>query len=210
MPDRRSIRNPARVVPGRPLDYQLGGEDPTQAHIYKMLQQMQRELTQVINDSDLSGSPNVVIKVTDYTIVSTDGTILGDTSLGEFAFTLPTAVGAKGKTYTVKNIGDPVHDLTVAARVGEEVERAEELVITGQDTALDFRSTGTGWVIVAAYEPSLSAGDAVAGIEPPLNGSGGEGWLSALYLEMVEIRRLLEARALGQLEREEDEGHDES
>lgn len=43
-----------------------------------------------------------------------------------------------------------------------------------------------------AFQPSLSEGETVAGIDPPLNGSGGTGWLSALYLELQLLRRLVE------------------
>lgn len=59
-----------------------------------------------------------------------------------------------------------------------------------------------------AYEPALPRGEAVAGIDPPLAGSGGEGWLSALWVEMREIRNLLEEMLMNQVakaESEEDE-----
>lgn len=148
MADRRNIRDPARVVPGRPLDYQLGGESATTKNIYKVLGDLQTQLTLVETNAALAGSTSVVIKVTDYTVVSTDGTILGDTTAGAFTFTLPTAVGAKGKTYTIKNIGDPVHDLTIAARGSELIDGASTAVITVAETSLDVRSTGSDWVIV--------------------------------------------------------------
>lgn len=205
MADRRNIRDPARVVPGRPLDYQLGGESATTKHIYKVLGDLQTQLTLVETNAALAGGTSVNIKVTDYTIVSTDGTVMGDTTASSFTFTLPTAVGVKGKTYTIKNIGDPAHDLTVAARTGELVENASDLIITVTETSLVLLSDGSGWRIVAAYQPSLSAGEAVAGLEPPLEGSGGEGWLSALWVEMREVRKLLEMMLVNQMEKTESE-----
>lgn len=47
-----------------------------------------------------------------------------------------------------------------------------------------------------SYTPGLSAGESVAGVRPPLDGSGGEGWLSAIYLEQQQVSRSISEMTL--------------
>jgi len=79
-----------------------------------------------------------------YTIASTDGIILADTSATAFTLTLPTASGIAGRTYTVKlaTAGNP---LTIAAADSETIDGQSGMELTNVGEAVSLISDGSNW-----------------------------------------------------------------
>lgn len=84
---------------------------------------------------------------TTYTILTSDETILANTSGGAFTITLPTAVGIAGKEYTIKNIGSPVNAVTVDGDGAETIDGTATRIITSQNDSITVRSDGTEYWI---------------------------------------------------------------
>jgi hypothetical protein len=103
--------------------------------------------TKAYVDASAGGGGGVTVstKTGAYTVITSDGVILGDTTSAGFTITLPTAVGAT-KQYTIKKIV-AANTLTIASTSGT-IDGSASLAITAQYTALTFVSDGTNWFIV--------------------------------------------------------------
>jgi len=84
----------------------------------------------------------VQIVTSDYTITSTDGTILAD---GTLTLTLPTAVGIVGTKYFIKNIGDGT--VTIVGTAGQTIDGDINLILNQKNSSLSLSSDGSGWLI---------------------------------------------------------------
>jgi hypothetical protein len=80
-----------------------------------------------------------------YGIATTDDIV--DCTSGTFTATLPTAVGVKGKQYTIKNSGTGV--ITVATTSAQTIDGASTQTIGTQYAAITVISDGANWKIVA-------------------------------------------------------------
>lgn len=88
-----------------------------------------------------SGSSSVRTVTTSGNILSTDSVVLAS---GTITLTLPTAVGASGTTFQVKNIGTGEVTLqgTTAA---ETIDGATALILRYRNSAVGLTSDGTNW-----------------------------------------------------------------
>ncbi|NBW09197.1 MAG: collagen-like protein [Caulobacteraceae bacterium] len=77
------------------------------------------------------------------TLDSTD--YLVNCTINTFAVTLPTAIGITGRVYKVKNSGTGV--ITVNTTASQTIDGSTSVTISVQNTALEFMSTGTNWII---------------------------------------------------------------
>lgn len=78
-----------------------------------------------------------------YAILATDCTV--DCTSGSFTVTLPTAVGATGKIYNIKNSG--AGTITVATTSAQTVDGATPPTLTA-GVNLTVQSTGANWIIL--------------------------------------------------------------
>jgi len=79
-----------------------------------------------------------------YTVAANDCVV--DCTANTFTVTLPTAAGAQGQIYTVKNSGTGV--ITVAAAGGEFIDGAATQLLVVQYQSISMISTNTGWRII--------------------------------------------------------------
>lgn len=88
----------------------------------------------------------ITTKTGAYSILVSDGTILGDTSSGGFTLTLPSAASCTGFRFTVKKIA-AANTLTVAGTIDGVVN----LAMTDINQSRTFQSDGTAYQIVSGY-----------------------------------------------------------
>lgn len=101
----------------------------------------------------------VTTQTSAYTATGTDVTILANATGGAFSVTLPTAVGATGKIYTVKKIDSSVNAVTVATTSSQTIDNQTTEPLARQFDAVTVQSDGANWFIISFV--------------PGRNGSGG-------------------------------------
>ena len=79
----------------------------------------------------------------DYTLTFLDSVI--EYTTGSYTATLPSAAGALGREYTVKNSGNGV--IRLAAPSGETIDDLPIQILTQYD-AIKAMSNGTNWIII--------------------------------------------------------------
>lgn len=80
-------------------------------------------------------------------VVATDDVVLADATGGAFPVTLPTAVGAAGRTVTVKKVDASVNAVTVAS-AGGTIDGAVSIAMATQNEALTATSDGANWKVI--------------------------------------------------------------
>jgi hypothetical protein len=84
-------------------------------------------------------------KTANYTLGSFDGTV--DCTANSFTVTLPTAVGAKGRVYNIKNSGNGV--ITIATTSSQTIDgNASGVLKLVQYDNLTVQSNGANWLIL--------------------------------------------------------------
>jgi hypothetical protein len=88
-----------------------------------------------------------VIRVTAaYSVIEIDSTVLADAVGGAFSVTLPTAVGVKGRIYTVKRLNAGANNVTVATTGGQTIDGAATAVLAAQYDRVTVQSDGANWM----------------------------------------------------------------
>lgn len=90
----------------------------------------------------------VVTKTATYTATEDDQTILADATGAAFTVTLPTPVGIKGKTYTVKRLNAGANAVTIGTAAGL-IDGAATQALAAQYAKLTMVSDGTNWQVIA-------------------------------------------------------------
>jgi hypothetical protein len=91
---------------------------------------------------------SVTSKTTTYTITTSDGTILCNATSAAFTVTLPTAVGATGKTYTVKKTDSSANAVTIDTTSAQTIDTISTQTLAIQNAWLVIQSDGSNWQIV--------------------------------------------------------------
>lgn len=88
---------------------------------------------------------NITTVSGNYSLTSTDSTILADTTLQAITLTLPTAQGISGRRYTVKNIGTTGLLLTILTTAGQLIDGSSNLIIRHKNSGVDIKSDSSNW-----------------------------------------------------------------
>ena len=91
----------------------------------------------------------ITTKTSAYTATSSDETILGNASAGAFSITLPTAVGATGKTYVVKKIDSSANAVTIATTLSQTIDGTTTKALSFQYDGVQVQTDGANWFIIA-------------------------------------------------------------
>ena len=83
-----------------------------------------------------------------YSIKDTDGLVMADATGGAFTATLPTAVGKKGKRYTVKRMNAGGNNVTAGTTGSETIDGAATSALTAQYESVTVVSDGSNYLIV--------------------------------------------------------------
>lgn len=90
----------------------------------------------------------ITTKTANYTATSSDETILGNASTGNITITLPTAVGATGKTYIVKKIDSSANVVIVATTSSQTIDGVTTRNVVSQYDSVQVQTDGANWFII--------------------------------------------------------------
>ena len=85
-------------------------------------------------------------KTANYTLTSSDYTILGDATSGAITLTLPSAASHTGRLYNIKRINAGTFTVTVAST--DSIDGGATAVLSSQYASITVQSNGTTWVIL--------------------------------------------------------------
>lgn len=106
------------------------------------------------------------LKITTYPILTTDNILQYDCSAGSFVTTLPTAVGATGKTYTLIRINQTASvEVTINTTSGQTMGGIASggIALDIQRESISFISDGANWQILYWNIPQIQYSLTVAG-----------------------------------------------
>ena len=87
----------------------------------------------------------ITTKTTNYSIQTSDCTILCDTTSNNIILTLPTAIGISGQTFVVKKIDSSTHYITIQTTLSQTIDGLLFQTIGYQNTAINITSDGANW-----------------------------------------------------------------
>ncbi len=90
---------------------------------------------------------------TTYTITNQDSTILAGGTTA-YTVTLPTAVGIKGRQYTIKNTTTTLSTITVAS-AGGTIDTAASVALSSANEAITVQSDGTNWWVIGQVATTI-------------------------------------------------------
>jgi hypothetical protein len=99
--------------------------------------------------SNIAIGAAITTKNANYSATSSDETILGNASTSNITITLPTAVGATGKTYVVKKIDSSANTVTMATTSSQTIDGTLTRVFSNQYTGAQVQTDGSNWYILA-------------------------------------------------------------
>lgn len=113
-------------------------------------------------------------KTANYTVLSTDDFLTGDSTGGAFTFTLPSAITNPGKTFQFKKISTDFNLITISG--AETIDGFANRKLATKGESLKIVSDGAVWVILERVIPSVftsyvPAFEDEAGIDTPTTGS---------------------------------------
>jgi hypothetical protein len=91
-------------------------------------------------------------KTAAYTVLSTDGVVLGDASGGAFTFTLPTAASISGRLITLMKTDSSANRITIDGNGSETINGDTTRILGAQYSFLRLVSDGTNWLIIGNGE----------------------------------------------------------
>jgi hypothetical protein len=90
---------------------------------------------------------NITTKTSNYTITTSDDTVLCNASTSSFIVNLPDAATTLGRVYTIKKIDSSSNGITLSATGLDTIEGYGSLLIQTQWDYYMLQSVGTGWII---------------------------------------------------------------
>ena len=103
-----------------------------------------------INNSSVNGfNAGITTKTANYTVVLTDNTVLANVSAGNITITLPTAVGATGRIYSIKKVDSSANVVTIATTASQTIDGTTTKVLSYQYDGFQLQTDGANWFIIA-------------------------------------------------------------
>jgi hypothetical protein len=96
-------------------------------------------------------------KTTTYTALTTDDTILADTSGGAWTLTLYAASGNGGRRLRIKKTTSDSNLLTIDGNASETLDGATTLTLAVQYEEITIQCDGTNWIVLDRYVPTIAA-----------------------------------------------------
>ena len=90
----------------------------------------------------------IATKTANYTLTTTDFTILGNAAGGAITLTLPTAVGASGQIYTLKKTDSSANVVTIATTSAQTIDGLSTYSLSYQYQGIQVQSNNSNWVII--------------------------------------------------------------
>ena len=98
--------------------------------------------------STISGTTNVTNKTANYTLTTTDGSVFCNATGGAFTITLPTAVSAGGKIYSIKKTDSSTNAVVVGTTSSQTIDGNLTQSLAIQNAWITVQSDGANWQII--------------------------------------------------------------
>ena len=108
-----------------------------------------------VRSNDAAGLLPIKTISSNYTIVSTDHTILVDSNLASIDVTLPSAADFERYIFNVKKISDS-NIVSLEAESGEEIDGVETFSLLNNNESVTVQSDGVDWRVIAKYDEAAS------------------------------------------------------
>jgi hypothetical protein len=108
---------------------------------------------QVFGGIVVASAAAIAVKTANYNVTASDGTLLGDTSGGSFAFTMPAASGVSGQIKNIKKV-DATNTLTISPTGGDTFYSSSggnaSLALTADGSSFTLQADGANnrWVVL--------------------------------------------------------------
>lgn len=90
----------------------------------------------------------ITTKTANYTLTTTDFTVLGNAAGGAITLTLPTAVGVSGQIYTIKKSDSSANVVTIATTSAQTIDGQSSYSLSLQYAGVQVQSNNSNWVII--------------------------------------------------------------
>ena len=114
---------------------------------------------------------NVASKTGNYTLVSSDDVVLGDSSSGAFTLTLPAASGSSGKVFHLKKTDSGSNAVTVDGNASETIDGSADLKLSVQNDSVSIVSDGSNWKVVSRVANGFQESSASGATNWPFSAS---------------------------------------
>lgn len=96
---------------------------------------------------------------TDITLDATHSIIVSNNGAISKTITLPTALGIKGRIYTIKRSDTSTASITIATTALQSIDGALNMVLTQPKEAISIISDGSNWNVIGTYLPQKPLGE---------------------------------------------------
>jgi hypothetical protein len=105
-----------------------------------------------------------------YTVLSTDSYVSLSALSNTITATLPTAVGIRGKTYTLQKVDSSTHAITIATASSQTINGVVGATLNAQYEDLTIISDGANWQVIQAYVPAIIASATTSTVQALVSG----------------------------------------
>jgi hypothetical protein len=94
---------------------------------------------------------NSTAKTANYTVLSTDEGLLGNSTGGSFTFALPALSGTDGKKYKFKKVSSDSNLIYIDPDTTETIDGLSDFRLINQNEYVEITSYGTEWKVTGHY-----------------------------------------------------------
>jgi hypothetical protein len=106
-----------------------------------------------------SNGQTVTTVTSDLTLDTTHSVIICNNGTIEKTITLPTAIGSKGRIYSIKRGETSTANVTIATSSSQMIDGEINLILTRAKEAVTLISDGSDWKIIGTFTPQFPAGE---------------------------------------------------
>lgn len=146
-------------------------EDTGQLYQYVVASALVSNDHNVVTPTNASGNRWVEINLLPYVIsdsssralIDQDDFVLADCSGGAKTYTLPTAIGRRGKTFFIKKTDSSINNVIFATTGGQTIDGSSTFSFNHQYRVIGVTSDNANWHITSDYSPKLEGEGAADG-----------------------------------------------
>ncbi len=106
-----------------------------------------------------SNGQTVTTVTSDLTLDATHSVIICNNGTIEKTITLPTAIGSKGRIYSIKRGETSTANITIVTSSSQMIDGEINLILTQAKEAVTLISDGSDWKVTGAFTPQFPAGE---------------------------------------------------
>ena len=106
-----------------------------------------------------SNGQTITIVTSDLTLDATQSIIICNNGIIGKTITLPTAIGSKGRIYTIKRSETSTTNITIATTLSQMIDGEINLVLTQAKESVTLVSDGSDWKVIGTFRPQIPVGE---------------------------------------------------